>query len=98
MSGAERCFFDTNVLVYLVSADLAKTGRAEAILAKGGVVSVQVLNEFASVASRKRKLLLPEIRDFLSTIRAIWEVETLSLHMILDWTSSSVSAFRVTMP
>jgi predicted nucleic acid-binding protein len=46
-------FFDTNVLLYLLSNDAAKADRAEALLASGGVVSVQVLNEFASVAKRK---------------------------------------------
>jgi predicted nucleic acid-binding protein len=79
MSGVELCFFDTNVLLYLVSSDTAKADKAEALLAKGGIVSVQVLNEFASVAGRKQKLLLPEIRDALSTIRALCEVVPVSL-------------------
>jgi predicted nucleic acid-binding protein len=52
MSEADN-FFDTNVLLYLLSKDTAKADRAEVLLASGGVVSVQVLNEFASVASRK---------------------------------------------
>lgn len=79
MSDAERCFFDTNVLLYLVSDDRAKADKAEALLTKEGVVSVQVLNEFASVASRKQRLLLPEIREALSTIRMLCVVEALSL-------------------
>ncbi len=40
---------------------------------------MQVLNEFAAVASRKLKLTYPDIRDFLTTIRAIILVEPLSL-------------------
>jgi predicted nucleic acid-binding protein len=52
MSAAD-CFLDTNVLLYLLSKDAAKADRAEALLATGGIVSVQVLNEFASVATRK---------------------------------------------
>ena len=51
MSEADS-FFDTNVLLYLLSKDAAKADLAEALLAIGGVVSVQVLNEFASVATR----------------------------------------------
>lgn len=74
MSGAERPFFDTNVLLYLISCDTAKADKAEALLAKGGVVSVQVLNEFVSVAGRKQKLLLPEIRDVLSAVRTLCNV------------------------
>ena len=79
MSDAQRCFFDTNIFVYLAAADVAKADRAEAILAQGGVVSVQVLNEFTSVVSRKQNLSLPEIRDFLATIRTLCEVVPLSV-------------------
>ncbi len=43
-------FFDTNVVLYLLSGDRAKADRAETLLAKGGTISVQVLNEFAAVA------------------------------------------------
>ena len=47
-----NAFFDTNVLIY---AQLSgeKADRARSLLAKGGVISVQVLNEFATVARRK---------------------------------------------
>lgn len=79
MSDAERCFFDTNVLLYLIGSDRAKADKAEALLAQGGVVSVQVLNEFASVASRKNSLSLPEIRDLLSTVRRLCEIVPVSL-------------------
>ena len=50
MSAPVRPFVDTNVLLYLLSADAAKAGRAEALLAGRIVISVQVLNEFASGA------------------------------------------------
>ena len=69
MSEADS-FFDTNVLLYLLSNDATKADRSEALLASGGVVSVQVLNEFASVASRKLAMTIAEIREILSTIRA----------------------------
>jgi predicted nucleic acid-binding protein len=69
MSEADS-FFDTNVLLYLLSKDATKADRAEELLASGGVVSVQVLNEFASVATRKLAMTIPEIREILSTIRA----------------------------
>jgi predicted nucleic acid-binding protein len=44
-------FIDTNVLVYLASADPDKAARAEEIVARGGTVSVPVLNELANVAA-----------------------------------------------
>ena len=70
---AGRPFFDTNVLLYLITVD-AKAEKAEALLKAGGVISVQVLNEFASVSARKYKLTWPEVRDALATIRAACEV------------------------
>lgn len=77
MSGPDA-FFDTNVLLYLLADDEAKANRAEAILAEGGVVSVQVLNEFAAVARRKLGMSWPEIREILTTVRAICAVEPLT--------------------
>ena len=74
---ATKAFFDTNVLLYLLSADDAKTDRAEQTLAEGGIISVQVLNESASVASRKLNLSYAEIRDFLTTVRAMTPVAPL---------------------
>ena len=76
---AANSFFDTNVLLYLLSKDAAKADLAEALLATGGVVSVQVLNEFASVATRKLAMTIPEIREILSTIRAVCVVRSLDI-------------------
>jgi predicted nucleic acid-binding protein len=42
-------FLDTNVIVYAFSSNDLRSKRAEALLEGGGVVSVQVLNEFVNV-------------------------------------------------
>lgn len=76
---APDAFFDTNVLLYLLSDDAAKAGRAEALLAEGGTVSVQVLNEFAAVAQRKCAMAYGEIREALATVRAVCAVAPLDL-------------------
>lgn len=73
MRGADA-FFDTSVLLYLLSSDAAKADRVEALLADRGTLSVQVLNEFAVVAIRKLKMPLPEVREVLDTIRAVCDV------------------------
>ena len=78
MSEAE-VFFDTNVLLYLLSNDAARADRAEALLAAGGVVSVQVLNEFASVASHKLMMTIPEVREILSTVRSVCVVKSVDV-------------------
>jgi predicted nucleic acid-binding protein len=77
MSAADR-FFDTNVLLYLLSGDDARANRAEEELGKGGVISVQVLNEFASIASRKLGMSFPEIRESTSAVRAVCVVVPLT--------------------
>jgi predicted nucleic acid-binding protein len=78
MNGAER-FFDTNVILYLVSADRKKAEIAEHLIAGGGVVSVQVLNEFADVASRKAGSPWSDIRETLTAVQASCRVEPISL-------------------
>lgn len=82
MSAADRGsgkFFDTNVLIYLLSGDARKADAAEAAVAGGGTISVQVLNEFASVATRKLGLGLDEVREILGTLKAVCAVVPLTL-------------------
>ena len=78
MSGADP-FFDTSVLLYLLSDNTAKADRIETLLSARGVVSVQVLNEFAVVALRKLKMPLNEVREILDTIRAVCAVEPITV-------------------
>jgi predicted nucleic acid-binding protein len=75
---AADTFLDTNVLLYLLSPEKAKADRAEALIDQGGVISVQVLNEFASVATRKLAMSLPEVREVLSTARLFCDVRPVS--------------------
>lgn len=78
MSGADS-FFDTSVLLYLLSSDSEKADRVETLLAESGTISVQVLNEFTAVASRKLKMSLVEIREVLDTVRDICRTEPLTV-------------------
>jgi predicted nucleic acid-binding protein len=76
--GPGPAFLDTNVLVYIAASDPEKAARAEAVLQRGGVISVQVLNEFASVAKRKMALSWPEVRQILSVFHRLLEVRSLT--------------------
>ena len=78
MSGADP-FFDTSVLLYLLSDDTVKADRVETLLGARGVISAQVLNEFAVVALRKLKIPLHEVREILDTIRAVCTVEPITV-------------------
>lgn len=79
MNPAPRPFVDTNVLLYLLSTDAAKADAAEALLAARIVVSVQVLNEFVSVARRKFALEWLELTQVLTDIRRFADVRDLNL-------------------
>ena len=74
-----RVFFDSNVLINLTDVESGKAGQTEDLLADGGVISVQVLNEFANVALRKVRLSWPETRDFLDTFRATLNIVPLTV-------------------
>lgn len=63
-------FLDTNVLIYAQEAG-AKGDAARTVLATGGIVSVQVLNEFASVCLRKLGKSRTEIDEALADILAL---------------------------
>jgi predicted nucleic acid-binding protein len=61
-------FWDTNVIVYaFISGPKQQTARSK--LASGGVVSVQVLNEFANVMTKKMRRPWEEVERFLAVIR-----------------------------
>lgn len=72
-------FLDTNVLIYLASGDTAKADRAEALIAAGGAISVQVLNELANVARRKMHLSWADTHALLDTLRGLLTVHPLTL-------------------
>ena len=61
-------FFDTNVLIYAIGEHDPRSARAEALLAKGGTISIQCLNEFVSVARRKLGMQWREIVEALDAI------------------------------
>jgi predicted nucleic acid-binding protein len=72
-------FFDTNIPLYLLSGDADKAARAEDLLAEGGAISVQVLNEFVAVALRKHRAPWPAIDELLSALKLLCRVEPLSV-------------------
>ncbi len=72
-------FVDTNVLLYLLSADARKAARAEQVLAGRIIVSVQVLNEFANVARRKAGMAWLPLTQLLADLRQFADVRPLTL-------------------
>ena len=62
-------FLDTNVILYAFREGDARSQVAETLLAEGGTVSVQVLNEFVSVARRKLGKDWKQVRGALDILR-----------------------------
>ena len=72
-------FFDTNILLYAVKPGDPRAERARLLLAGGGIVSVQALNEFTNVARRKLGQPWREINEKLGAVRALCEVRPLTV-------------------
>jgi len=64
-------FLDTNILIYAFASNDPRSEEAEALLAAGGMISIQVLNEFVNVSRRKLRREWPEIEEALSVLRTI---------------------------
>jgi predicted nucleic acid-binding protein len=64
-------FFDTNVLIYAVARNDPRNKRAEQLLASGGVLGVQVLNEFVSVARRRMLMPWSDVRKALDAFQVL---------------------------
>ena len=68
----EARFFDTNVLIYALAKGDPRSKIAEELLAKGGTVGIQVLNEFVAVATRKLGMPWAEILEVLDVLRILF--------------------------
>lgn len=65
-------FFDTNILLYTVSTDIRKY-RAMQVLQEGGVISVQVLNEFTNAARKKLRHEWADIECAVAGFRDVFD-------------------------
>ena len=71
-------FFDSNILIYAFAANEPRGDQAELLISTGGVIGVQVLNEFTNVVRKKLSWDWPRIDaalavigDFLGTARPL---------------------------
>jgi predicted nucleic acid-binding protein len=71
-------FADTNVILYLLDEG-PKADRAETIVARGPIISVQVLNEATVNCRRKAGMTWEETGAFLAGIRALCPVAPLTV-------------------
>jgi predicted nucleic acid-binding protein len=64
-------FFDTNILLYALSADEQRKERVADLLSTGGVLSTQVLAESANVMRRKFGCAVTEIEAFHEALLSV---------------------------
>lgn len=74
-------FLDTNVLIYAASAHIQKAERATALIESGGVISVQVLNEFVNVTRKKLALDWRSINTFIDGICVMADVRAIDVRV-----------------
>jgi predicted nucleic acid-binding protein len=67
-----RPFFDTNVLIYAVGRDDPRQAVARKLISAGGMISVQVLNEFVSVARRKLHMPWQLMKEVLQAFQILF--------------------------
>jgi predicted nucleic acid-binding protein len=97
-------FLDSNILLYAIGSETEKADRADAIVRVGGIISVQVLNEVANIAVRKRglapdrvSLLLGIFKDLLQLVPLTLEtheraLEIVARHRIGVWDANIAAA------
>ena len=73
MTSMAEDFLDSNILVYAFTHD-RRAATARELLARGFVINVQGLNEFANVARRKLGMTSAEMRAALAAIRTLCPV------------------------
>ena len=74
-----KAFIDTNIVLYLLSADQRKADIAEELIQHGPTISVQVLNEIVSVATRKLHMSMDEVTEFCHVLRRLCHVEPITV-------------------
>src|ERR1700692_500650 len=68
----DRAFFDSNVLIYAMVSGDSRRERAQQLVEQGGVISVQVLNEFVAVARRKMHMPWEDVIEALGAVRILF--------------------------
>lgn len=82
-----KAFIDTNIVIYSLGPNSAKTSLVAPLFAQHPTISTQVLSETANVALKKLALPLTETKKLLATLETLCRVEIISpatVHRALD--------------
>ena len=75
----DKCFVDTNVLLYLLSDDVRKKSISKELLLQYPVISLQVINELSNVCLRKFKLSSEQLLLALNGIERFTKISQSSI-------------------
>jgi len=79
-----RAFADTNIPLYTLDVDTEKRKKALALLIGNPIISVQVVNEFISLATGKMKPARPQINRLARVIMKRCEVVTMDAAIVKE--------------
>ena len=89
---SDRTFVDSNVWLYLLSADETKADRAEHYIDGNTVISVQVLSEVTNVARRKLDMSWDDVAALIANCRWL-ATEDLQHGMVFEKVLTVVNPF-----
>jgi predicted nucleic acid-binding protein len=69
---SDRAFFDSNVMIYAMVSGDPRRERAQQLMEQGGVISVQVLNEFVALSRRKMRMPWQDAIEALDSVRILF--------------------------
>lgn len=80
-TGRTKVFVDSNIVLYLLSADVGKADRSEALMRNKPTISVQVLNEVTNVCVRKLGMTWAEVEQFLDVVKSLCSVVPMTVEV-----------------
>lgn len=75
----DKIFFDSNIILYLLSDDALKASIAQQLVRNKGTISVQVLNEVTQVTQRKFRYSWAQTREAIYALQNLCDVVPLTL-------------------
>lgn len=70
----DNIFFDSNIVLYLLSSDASKVSIVQELMRSKGTISVQVLNEVTQVTQRKLRYSWAQTHDLVTALKGMCEV------------------------
>ncbi len=74
----DSIFFDSNIILYLLSSDGVKAVTTKELMRQKGTISVQVLNEVTNVTQRKLRYTWAQTHELIAALQSLCKVVPLT--------------------